>query len=349
MIAVEELLKPISAENPCGEDSTYDPSFQQLETLVRGKPETQFSEAEEPDWKELKALSTDFFGKSKHLTAGVILALCLLKTESWTGFRDGLAVLRGLLEQYWDTIFPRLDPEDNNDPTERINILKNLVSSVEPYPFLPALQHQPICSSPRMGRICLAEIVAAAEQKPGEEGQKSGPDASLIEATFRDSDPETLQATHAGVVAAMEHVRAIDSFLNEKVGAGQAVDFAPLSKVLVQVERSIAPYLEGGAPAEAGFPEAGEEAGEPAPGAASPRQPAQGFSGKVQSRTEVLKALGQIIDFYKENEPSSPVPLLLRRAQRMVTMNYVELVTELTPDAMSQLQIITGSESSEES
>ncbi len=40
MISVEELLKPISAEQPCGPDLSYDASLQQLETLVAGKPET---------------------------------------------------------------------------------------------------------------------------------------------------------------------------------------------------------------------------------------------------------------------------------------------------------------------
>ena len=55
MIVAEELLKPISEEAPCGEDLSYDASFQALETMVRGKPETQFSAAEPPDWKELSS------------------------------------------------------------------------------------------------------------------------------------------------------------------------------------------------------------------------------------------------------------------------------------------------------
>ena len=93
MISVEDLAKPISAEVPCGPDLAYDPAFQQLETLVRGKPETQFSAAEDPDWKELRDLSVAFHGRSKHLTAGVILTLSLLKTEGFAGLRDGLALV----------------------------------------------------------------------------------------------------------------------------------------------------------------------------------------------------------------------------------------------------------------
>ena len=142
MISTEEFLKPISGDQPCGPDFSYQPSFQTLETLIRGKPETQFSSAEDPDWKELKNLSVAFFGQSKHLTAGVILAVTLLKTDGFIGLRDGLAVLGGLLERYWPDVYPKLDPEDNNDPTERINILSNLCSYGDPYRFIPRLQQE---------------------------------------------------------------------------------------------------------------------------------------------------------------------------------------------------------------
>ena len=54
MIEAEELLKPISEESPCGEDLSDDASLQELETLARGKQETQFSAAEPPDWKAIK-------------------------------------------------------------------------------------------------------------------------------------------------------------------------------------------------------------------------------------------------------------------------------------------------------
>ena len=49
--------------------------------------------------------------------------VALLKLRGLPGLRDGLAVLRGLIDQYWDQLYPRLDPDDNNDPLERMNIL----------------------------------------------------------------------------------------------------------------------------------------------------------------------------------------------------------------------------------
>ena len=65
MISAEELLKPISDQSPCGEDLYYDPSFQELESLMKGKAETQFSAAEDPDWKAVRerCLETHFTTK----------------------------------------------------------------------------------------------------------------------------------------------------------------------------------------------------------------------------------------------------------------------------------------------
>src|SRR3954451_23347805 len=98
MISVEELLQPITPEQPCGEDFTYHPSLQELDTLVQGKPETQvgdvIAEAEDPDWKVLLESSVVILKQSKHLRVGVTLCLAELKVDGFAGLRDSLAVLR---------------------------------------------------------------------------------------------------------------------------------------------------------------------------------------------------------------------------------------------------------------
>src|SRR5579859_5113201 len=186
MINVEELLKPIADDKPCGEDFTYHPSFQNLETLSRGKPETQFSAAEEPEWKEVRDAASEVLNQSKHLEAAVILTRALLKLGGVEGLRDGLAVLRGLTEKYWSDVYPKLDPEDNNDPTERLNILNSLSSSK----FALELGQVELCNSPTMGRITLQQILDARDkvEKPASGATAgSGPDLSQIKAAFRDA------------------------------------------------------------------------------------------------------------------------------------------------------------------
>src|SRR5947207_14500957 len=87
MIEVEQLLKPASAEEPCGKDLSYDPGFLALEGLVAGKPETQFSAAEEPDWKAVRDARVALLGQSKDLRVAVTLCLALIKLDGAVALR----------------------------------------------------------------------------------------------------------------------------------------------------------------------------------------------------------------------------------------------------------------------
>jgi type VI secretion system protein ImpA len=344
MINVDDLLKPVAADKPCGEDFTYHPSFQNLETIARGKPETQFSAAEEPQWKEVREAATEVLGQSKHLTAAVILTLSLLKIGGLEGFRDGLALLRGLVEKYWGDVYPRLDPESSNDPTERLNILNNISSAAAPYKFIIHLKQVVLCESPTMGRITLQQLIAAKDRagKPGSSSSDAaGPDVNQIQAAFRDAGPAPAAATLTLVNELIGHSQGINTFLDNTLGAGRGVSFETLNKLLEEMKQTVEPHASGGEPAAQA---AGTEAA-PVAGAEAGSRPArvvQGVSGLVQTRADVIKALGLIYTYYRDNEPSSPVPLLLQRAERLVDKDFMAIVTDLTPDAVRQLQVITG-------
>ena len=66
------------------------------------------------------------------------------------------------------------------------------------------------------------------------------------------------------------------------------------------------------------------------------------ITGAVRSREDVTRVLEQICEYYAKTEPSSPVPLLLQRARRLVNLNFVDLLTDLSPDGLSQLKLIAG-------
>ena len=88
MIVAEELLKPITDEAPCGEDLSYDASLQELETMARGKEETQFSAAEAPNWKKVQDRCLQLFGRSKDLRIVMTLAVSSLELDGLPGFRE---------------------------------------------------------------------------------------------------------------------------------------------------------------------------------------------------------------------------------------------------------------------
>lgn len=351
MINVDDLLKPVSDEKPCGEDFTYHPSLQNLETLVRGKQKSQFDSEdkpdwEEPDWQEVKEKALEVLGQSKHLTPAVILSAALVRLGGADGLRDGLAVLHGMIEKYWADLYPRLDPEDNNDPTERLNILNNLASAREPYRFCLYLRQTVLCNSPSLGRVTLEQILAAKEKAAGSGG--SAPELNQVQAAFRDAGAGPAQATLAQVNEAISHAEGIDSFLDSTLGSGSGVNFEPLNKLLGEMKHALEPYAGGGEPQAEAAP---ESAGAPASAGAAPAaaRSVQGVSGTIQTRTDVVKALDLICDYYRDNEPSSPVPLIIQRARRLVAKDFMEIMTDLTPEALTQLQVITGRKTDGES
>jgi type VI secretion system protein ImpA len=82
---------------------------------------------------------------------------------------------------------------------------------------------------------------------------------------------------------------------------------------------------------EAVAPSGGEEVEQ---GSAAP--------GQIRSRDDVVRALERIARYYEVHEPSSPVPLLMERAKRLVHADFVELVKDLAPAGLPQVESIRG-------
>jgi type VI secretion system protein ImpA len=67
-------------------------------------------------------------------------------------------------------------------------------------------------------------------------------------------------------------------------------------------------------------------------------------AGGINDRQDVLRALDLICDYYARSEPSSPVPLLLQRARKLASKDFMEIIMDLAPDSLAQIQLIAGSE-----
>jgi type VI secretion system protein ImpA len=67
-------------------------------------------------------------------------------------------------------------------------------------------------------------------------------------------------------------------------------------------------------------------------------------SGDIVDRQDVIRMIDRICTYYERHEPSSPVPLLLARARRLVDMSFMEVLQDLAPDGMGQARHIGGIE-----
>ena len=119
MIDIEKLLEEVSPDSPSGEDLEYDPDFTELERVAQGKPEQVMGSsvipAEEPEWKEVQKKALALLSRTKDLRVLTHLIRAVTRTGGLSGLSEGLKLLQELTEKQWETIHPRLDPDDDDD------------------------------------------------------------------------------------------------------------------------------------------------------------------------------------------------------------------------------------------
>ncbi len=116
-----------------------------------------------------------------------------------------------------------------------------------------------------------------------------------------------------------------------KVGANQAVGFSAIVDLLKQLSDVLSAQL-----ARRGFD---------APQVAEGERPVQTVTGEINSREDVMRALEKSCEFFSRNEPSSPVPILLKRAQKLISMDFLDIVRDLAPGGVQEVEKIRGPES----
>lgn len=339
---IDNLLAEINPEAPCGEDISYDPAFMDLEATLRPRAagavaSDEEDQAHEPNWKDVANTCAALLQRSKHLMVSVYFALALLKTEGLPGLRDGLYLVEGLLERFWEGLYPLLDPDDNNDPTERLNILMSLspaaVSDQDPVQFRQRLAEVPLCSSRRAGTFSMRDVlVASGEITVSADADASIPDMGVIQAAFQDTNPDELEATLDAAREALIHIDRIGSLFEEKAMGGQGPNLNGLAQDVAKIERLLQGMVEGQGPTLSEEDSESEDTG-------SSSAP---LTGDISSRKDALQALEKVCRYFDRHEPSSPIPLLLRRAQRLMSKNFIEIVQDICPDAMDRVELIGG-------
>jgi type VI secretion system protein ImpA len=345
-VDIDSLLVDVEADAPCGPNLEYDPDFLELEQAILGKPEVQYGDtitpAVPPEWKVVKRLAGGLLERSRDLRLAVSLSRALLALEGMPGLAGGLSLIERLLEQRWDSVHPQLDPDDGMDPMLRINSLATLADSG----FLREIKEATLLMLPGLGPLSLRTLEVATGELPPAEGE-SKVELHSIAAALQDADPERVAASSAGLAAACESATQIELILVRQVGSSQALNLDALVRLLRRGRDFFAEQAGGaddGAAADgSGDGEAGMAGEEGSAGSGSGKGGARAaISGEVTSRADVIRMLDKINKYYQQYEPSSPVPLLLERAKRLVPKNFFEIMEDLAPDGMTQLLVVSG-------
>ncbi|MGC5699192.1 type VI secretion system protein TssA [Pseudomonas sp. NFXW11] len=338
---VSMLLAAISATSPCGEDLEYDADFLHLERAAQGQPERSMGDsilpAEPPEWRSIQQQSLDLLGRSKDLRITHYLLQSTLALEGLPGLATSLELIDGLLRDYWAELHPRLDADDDNDPTVRINALAGLAADST----IGLLREAILTRSRTFGPVSVRAALNAAGLQHFS-GESLGSDH--LAGALQDSDAEHLEAIRSALSRARAAAESIEKQVSEQVGSASGVDLGALKQPLrlaLQVLGQHAPQAEGSAsPAEEAAEAPAQQASSASTAPAQPR-----VSGEINSRDDVLRSLDRLLAYYSRHEPSSPLPVLLNRAKNLVNADFAAIVRNLIPDGMSQFENLRGPES----
>ncbi len=360
------LLAPIPGEAPAGEDLRADSTPESLYYRLRdARAEARAAEramdapdsetgsiaaagATPPQWRTIRDLATEAIaGRSKDLEIAAWLTEALLRSDGLNGLDAGCRLMTGLVETFWDDLFPQPDEDGiatRVAPVGGLNGQGSEGTLTQPIRKL-ALFDRPSGEPFRFWQYeQSAELAATADATRRQQRLDAGVlpletvqnEAAAAEKLARETGRDGFAALRRHAADAAAAWQALGQALDSRAGA----DAPATSRVrdLLEQFRAVA---ERFAPSEdeAAVP-AG--AGEPAAAGSPASTPSAPVAGSVASREDALRTLTQLADFFRRTEPHSPLAYTLQEAVRRARMTWPELLEEIVPDASARSAILSS-------
>lgn len=353
-VEIARLLEAISAEQPSGESLLYDPVFDQLKEAVRGGGRSQLEDqaAAPPDWRTVSSLASDaLVTRTKDLQIAAWLTEALTRTSGFPGLRDGLRVLRGMHDAFWDTLHPQIEDGDLEFRAGRLSYLnessagaarESLAAAIEAIPLIDGaageaygyVDWRDSREVENLGRQDPEKYQAAlaAGRLSGEQwdrGTAAGKRA-FYERVFADANEALEECTRLQTVVGERYGKNAPSLLNVRKAIEDSRDL--LWRILEE-KRRLEPDLVDAEVAAGGAVSSG--GGAPASGPL-PLEP--------RDRADAVRRLAAVAAFFKRTEPHNPVAYLVQKAMRWAEMPLEDWLKEVLADetAMGRVREMLG-------
>jgi type VI secretion system protein ImpA len=329
----EGLLNPIVGENPSGQNLRYDPVYDKIREARRAEEELQLSEEaskrdvwataiKKADFIQVTKLATEALSKkTKDLQIAAWLTEALLAQERIPGLTRGLDLLRGLIENFWDTLYPEVEDGDlemRSGPIEWVG--ERLDVQVRRVPLTKnKLDWFKFQESRRVGYEKDAEgneAKTAARQAAIEEKKCT---AEEFDEGVRNTGESYYRQLTADLTAAVNSVQALETLCDEKFGR-QGPNFANLKKALEDLQDTVREFWKPEeekpeAEAAAEQPEdAASEQGKIA--AAAPARKRSAASEEPADPEDAVRRVVSLVRFLRVANAANPVPYMILRGLR---------------------------------
>lgn len=335
----DDLLNPISDSNPGGENLRYAPVYDKIKEARR-----EDDDAPQGEWQRtrkvaewpivIKLASEAIATKSKDLQLAAWIAEALLKKDGFSGLREGVTLIHGMLDQFWDTCYPELEDGDAELRAVPLDWLGGRFDS--------ALRSAPIArngtswfqykDARAVGYEADADTETKLENRTNavNEGKLTGED---WDDAFQGTSKDWYAQLEADIDAILELLEAISAIGDEKFG-DSAPSFGPMRSALEEIRNTVHTLLnkkrEGEPDAaavveeETSVEEESSDSGGWAetpdtPRAAAPKaRPRRGgpLAAEPVDREDACQRVIGAAEFLRREDPYNPAPFLLLRALR---------------------------------
>ena len=357
IIQLEALLAPVPGEKPTGIDLRLDANpasdyykLKDARFAARAKEREIDAGAEVgdlPEWRTILELAPKVLTtQSKDLEVAAWLVEALLRRHNFAGLRDGFRLLRGMVETYWDGLYPLPDEDGVEGKVAPLTALNGegadgtliqpirkvwLTDGRDPGPFAAWHYEQ------------AQKLATITDEKAVAWHNKAGTATNdQIESSRRATKPQFFLDLVDDLRQCQEEFGGLTAALDK--AAGQ--DSPPTSTIRNTLESTMtiagtlgrdaiaAAQAAAAAAAAAEGAADGASAGDGA-GPAGARQagPPGLMLGPIRTREDAFGALLQLGDFFRRSEPHSLVPYVVDELVRRGRMALPELLGELIKDA----------------
>jgi type VI secretion system protein ImpA len=338
----DDLLEPVSDAAACGDDLEYDPAFIMLQAAVAPSAPVQYGDfVETPasvNWAEAERECEALLARTKDLRVAIILLRAAVRLRGAAGLRDGMVFLQALLERYGSRLHPLPYFDGEWDPVTFANALAALadaegaLADVREIPL-------PKAAGAQLQLRDIEKALAMPRQK----------DALAPESVTRML--KELAARGEAVVLALGEAHGRLAQIAAWATSGLKADapnLAPLSRLLQpfsEIDRLVEPAPAAQPPAPVAEMQAGRASApdlpNPVPRATTPPPHAAPTATTVPTapamdRWTALATIRQVREWFEDNEPSSPVTVMLREAERMVGKRFSELAQSIPLDLLAK-------------
>jgi len=354
---MQALLTPFEGDLPAGRDLRLDVSPQSIYFRLRdARAEARAAErladndpalggALPTPWNTVHDLAVEALSlHSKDIEVACWLTECLTRKQGLGGLADGVAVVTGLIGQFWDAgLFPAAEADD---PEGRLIAVTGMSGQDRDGSLLQPLRKVVLFARQDGSPVTFWEFERSKEVAAlGDQAEKA-PRAAEGVKPFADLETEarghgkpSLLALGRDVLRAAAEWQSLEQVV-ARVAEGDAVPATGRVRSLLEsLQRLVGRYVPHNelAPAE---PEGSGEASLAAADAA-PEEPRRGPSA-LQTRDAMLDDIIRIASAFRENEPNSPLSFTLEEAVRRARLPWPDLLRELMPDAAARSAVLTG-------